>query len=172
LKAHASLHSDPRQMMQYRSWLIYISEYTKNRLHGLRTRVDRVCWLFYFKVQLRVNAVVRDRHVGASMNQDQVSCEGTDLGLREPGSSTNRCTKGPQVFSCAGKPSESSVLSLLWRVRLRACRRMASSPIGEISKRADVWFGLVWLSYSVSAAYCAAMPGVTGCSRQRTQRGR
>jgi hypothetical protein len=34
-----------------------------------------------------------------------------------------------------------------------------------------VWFGLVWLSYSVSAAYCAAMPGVTGCGRLRTQRG-
>ena len=48
------------------------------------------------------------------------------------------CTKGPQVFSCAAKLSESSMLSLLWRVRLRACRRMASSPIGEISKRTDV----------------------------------
>ena len=33
-----------------------------------------------------------------------------------------------------------------------------------------VWFGLVSLSYSVSAAYCAAMSRVTGCSRQRTQR--
>src|SRR5690349_6547865 len=33
-----------------------------------------------------------------------------------------------------------------------------------------VWFGLVWSSYSVSAAYCAAMPGVAGCGRQRTRR--
>lgn len=124
--------------MRYRSWLIYVSQCTKDRLHGLRTGVGRVRWLFHFKVQLRVNAVVRDRHVGASMKQDQVSFKGTDLGLREPGSSTDRCTKEPQVFSRATKLSEPSMLSLLWRVRLRACRRMASSPIGEISKRTDV----------------------------------
>jgi hypothetical protein len=105
--------------MRYRSWLIYVSQYTKNLLHGLSTGVDRVRWLFYFKVQLRVNAVVCDYHVGTSMNQDQVSCKGTDLGLREPGSRTDRCNKGPQVFSCAAKPSESSMLSLLWRLPTR-----------------------------------------------------
>lgn len=89
--------------MRYRMWLIYVSQYTKDRLRGLRTGVGRVRWLFHFKVQLRVNAVVRDRHVGASTNQDQVSCKGTDLGLREPGSRTNRCTKGPQGLFMCGK---------------------------------------------------------------------
>jgi hypothetical protein len=31
----------------------------------------------------------------------------------------------------------------------------------------SVWFGLVWLSYSVSAAVCVAMPGVTGVADSR-----